>query len=78
MAEKKEKIVELFEVDARGLSCPIPVVETKKALKANPDGIVVLVDNNVSKENVSRYATAMKYKADAKEENGTWIIEIKK
>ena len=42
-------------VDARGLSCPQPVVETKKAMNSQAEGtIMVLVDTVTSRENVSR------------------------
>ena len=54
-------------VDARGLSCPQPVVMTKKALEAigrrtkprlsaGSEVIEVLVDNRTAMENVSRFA----------------------
>ncbi|MGC9366798.1 MAG: sulfurtransferase TusA family protein [bacterium] len=44
-------------VDARGLSCPQPVLDTKKALEEIKHGTVeVLVDTVTSKENVSRMA----------------------
>ena len=44
-------------VDARGLSCPQPVVETKKAMSRRSGGkIEVLVDTVTSRENVSRLA----------------------
>ena len=44
-------------VDARGLSCPQPVVETKRALDKMTDGKVeVLVDTVTSRENVLRFA----------------------
>ncbi len=47
----------MIEVDARGFSCPIPLVRTKKAIEENPrEMITVLVDSAVSKENVSRLA----------------------
>lgn len=46
-------------VDARGLSCPQPVMETLDAIKSMGSGeIEVLVDTDTSKENVSRAATA--------------------
>ena len=32
-------------VDARGQSCPIPVIMTKKAMKSNEDYYEVLVDS---------------------------------
>jgi TusA-related sulfurtransferase len=46
-------------VDARGLSCPQPVILTMNAIKKIQKGeIVVLVDTDTSKENVSRAATS--------------------
>jgi TusA-related sulfurtransferase len=45
-------------VDARGLACPIPVIRAKKALEGLSEGrVVVLVDEQVAKENVTRLAT---------------------
>ena len=53
-------------VDARGLSCPQPVLETKAALDSAGEGTVeVLVDTVTSRENVLRLANRMKWK-------GTW------
>ncbi len=47
----------MVEVDARGFSCPIPVVQTKKALEDNPNKpVTVLVESETSKENVRRLA----------------------
>lgn len=43
------------KVDARGYSCPQPVLITKKALEENVDGVEVLVDNNTACMNVKRY-----------------------
>jgi tRNA 2-thiouridine synthesizing protein A len=44
-------------VDARGLSCPQPVILTLNEIKAGLDKeIVVLVDTDTSKENVLRAA----------------------
>ena len=62
------------EVDARGLSCPEPVIMAKKALKESPDGIDIHVDNVASKENVSRYLEAMGCKVSVKEGDGEWLI----
>ncbi len=46
-----------FTVDARGLVCPQPVLETKKVLDAGaPTDFLVLVDNATSRENVARFA----------------------
>ena len=68
----------MFEVDCSGLSCPEPVINTKRALKSNPDGVVVLVDNRVPLENVTRFAHAMGYNATSVEKDGEWKITIKK
>jgi TusA-related sulfurtransferase len=44
-------------VDARGLSCPQPVLMTMNEMKKTGRGqIVVLVDTDTSKENISRSA----------------------
>jgi len=52
----------MIEIDARGLSCPIPVAKTKQAMEKNPsDEITVLVDSNVARENVTRLAESKKY-----------------
>lgn len=46
-------------VDARGLSCPQPVLLTVNEIKKVKKGeIVVLVDTDTSKENVSRIAVS--------------------
>ena len=43
-------------VDARGLSCPQPVILTKKVISARKFPIEVLVDTVTSRENVRRMA----------------------
>jgi TusA-related sulfurtransferase len=45
-------------VDARGLSCPQPILETKRAIELASGGgeISVLVDTETSRLNVARYA----------------------
>lgn len=44
------------EVDARGLSCPQPVLLLAEALQGSDKEITVLVDDFAPLENVSRYA----------------------
>lgn len=68
----------MIEVDARGLSCPEPVIMAKKALKKSPDGIDIHVDNVASKENVSRYLEAMGCKVNLNEGIGEWLISGRK
>ncbi len=49
-------------IDARGLTCPAPVLLVKNSVEqAGEQDIVVLVDNEASLENVSRFLTAKGY-----------------
>ncbi len=59
-------------VDARGLSCPQPVMITLNKIKELSSGeIEVIVDNQVSRENVTRAVTNSGWKlTQEKEENG--------
>lgn len=41
-------------IDARGLSCPEPVILTRQAMMSGEAAYEVIVDNNTSKENVTR------------------------
>ena len=52
----------MIEVDARGFSCPVPVVKTKEVIDNNPNApLSVLVESEVSRENVSRLARSRGY-----------------
>jgi len=44
------------KIDARGLSCPQPIILTKKAIQAGQFPIEVLVETVTSRENVRRMA----------------------
>jgi tRNA 2-thiouridine synthesizing protein A len=58
----------MIEVDVRGFSCPIPVVQTKRAMDENPTKpLGVLVESAVSKENVSRLAKSRGYSVMAED-----------
>lgn len=48
------------QLDARGLSCPQPVLLTMEKLRTlNQGELVVLVDTDTSRENVSRAAAGL-------------------
>lgn len=64
------------KIDARGLSCPQPVVLTQKAIKSGLTGFQVMVDSEVSKENVIRCVENNKLSAQITEENDTFIITV--
>lgn len=67
-------------VDARGLSCPTPVMLTIKEMEKLKKGeIAILVDTDTAKENVSRVAASKGWILESIEpyENGYKIV-IKK
>lgn len=45
----------MTNVDARGLSCPEPVILAQEASLTNDSNIEILVDSQVAKENVARF-----------------------
>lgn len=52
-------------VDARGLSCPQPVIMTLDEIKKGKDNeIIVLVDTDTSRENVSRAAESQGFRVN--------------
>jgi len=58
-------------IDARGLSCPQPVLLTLSEIKKmNKGEIVILVDTDTSKENVSRAASAQGWQVKIVEPEG--------
>jgi tRNA 2-thiouridine synthesizing protein A len=67
-------------IDARGLSCPQPVLLTMGTLKEMPGGhIQVLVDNEASRENVSRAARSQGWKVVRSSEEGEdYRLELEK
>ena len=65
----------MTEVDARGLSCPIPVLRAKEAMDADPAAEVsVLVDDEAAKENVSRLAAGRGYEVSVEKEGDEYQI----
>ena len=65
-------------IDARGLSCPEPVIMIRKAMASNDSEYEMVVDNNVSKENVTRYATHQGYTVNVTEKDNEYYLSIKK
>ena len=55
-------------VDARGLSCPIPVLKVQEEVKKNsPKKLEVLLDNDTAKGNVTRLAWKLGYEVKVEE-----------
>lgn len=67
------------EVDARGLDCPKPVIQTKKAIEELEEGYVTtIVDNSIAIENVTKFAKSMNLKYNVREVDGFFYIDIYK
>ncbi len=67
-------------IDARGLSCPQPVIMTLNRIKKmNKGEIIVLVDTDTAKENVSRSAISQNWAVvDVLPEDGGYRVIIRK
>ena len=65
-------------LDARGLSCPEPVVMIRKAMMKKADEYVMVVDNPTAKENVTRYAEHQGYQVAVAENDGEYTLTMTK
>lgn len=66
------------KVDACGMSCPQPVLMTKKALKNSPKEIEILVDNNTAKINVMKFLSSNGYTVEIKENCDVFTLKAEK
>jgi selenium metabolism protein YedF len=63
------------EIDARGLSCPAPVLHTKATLEQeHPDAIKVLVDNAASQQNVERFLRSQGFEVRLEKAGGDFAV----
>ncbi|MBN1497931.1 MAG: sulfurtransferase TusA family protein [Spirochaetes bacterium] len=65
-------------IDARGLSCPQPVVLTRKAIDAGLASFEITVSSEVSKENVLRALGNSNYRAEISRDGDDIIIKASK
>lgn len=64
-------------VNARGLSCPEPVILTRRVLQEQ--GLVkaeVMVDNKTAVENITRAAENLGWNVKVRDNNDDFILEI--
>lgn len=66
------------KVNTCGMSCPQPILMTKKALEKNPQGVDIIVDNNTAKNNVERFLKKYGYKMKITENDETFTISARK
>lgn len=64
------------KLDARGLSCPEPVIMIRKAMLSGGAAYEMVVDNLTSRENVTRYAQHQGYTVSAAEQNGEYTLTM--
>jgi tRNA 2-thiouridine synthesizing protein A len=64
-------------IDARGYSCPMPVVMVQQAVKeSHPDTVEVLVDSRTCVENVGRFAAQNGYQVDVSDADGDYKLTL--
>jgi len=63
-------------IDARGRSCPEPVLMTKKAVEKNPSGVEVMVDNTAARENIKRFGKNAGYNVEVKQDGENYILTL--
>ncbi len=71
-------MITLVKIDARGISCPQPVLMTKNALINNPKEVEITVDNATAKNNVERYMKQSGYSVSSKNKEDDFILYGKK
>jgi selenium metabolism protein YedF len=64
-------------VDCRGLACPQPVIRTKKAMTGT-ETLIVIVDDDSARENVSRMASNEGYTAKAEVKDDGIYVHLSK
>ncbi len=67
------------KIDARGLNCPAPVLQTRATIEESScDMIRVIVDNEAARQNVCRFLESQSYETTVKEEGEDFHITGKK
>lgn len=68
-----------MRIDARGFGCPKPVMMAEEALSKIREGIVeILLDNEASVNNVTRFASKNGYYTETIKEDNFWNVKILK
>ena len=63
------------ELDVRGLSCPMPLMQTKKALEDAPAEILVHTDSGTAKANVTALLADEGYTVTVNESDEEYRIQ---
>jgi len=65
----------LKQIDARGMSCPQPVLMVKKSIDGSCNKVEVIVDNNTAKNNVERFLKNSGYRINIIQKDDDYIVE---
>lgn len=66
------------KINAIGLSCPQPVILSKKEMDANIDVIQIIVDNQTAVENLKRLAKSREYDVKTTKKGAEYILILSK
>lgn len=62
-------------LDLKGKTCPVPVLETKRLIESKTlERVQVLVDNDVSRENVTRFLESRGYQVSVEKNNDDFCL----
>ncbi len=63
------------EIDARGLACPAPVLQTKATLQEEkPNSVNVIVDNAASQQNVQRFLESQGFQTKLEQTGDDYLV----
>lgn len=65
-------------IDARGLSCPEPVILLRDAVASGERACQMIVDNHASRENTMRYGQHQGFQVKVEEKDGEWVLTFEK
>ncbi|NLW43583.1 MAG: SirA family protein [Syntrophomonadaceae bacterium] len=66
-------------LDVRGLSCPLPVMRTKKVLDSGVRELQIIGTGGTAKQNVTRFARSQGFEVEIKNEaDGEWTMVLTK
>jgi tRNA 2-thiouridine synthesizing protein A len=67
------------KIDARGLSCPQPIILTNRKIKEMGKGVFeILVDTDTSRENISRLAQQTGWDVEVKKVDADYCLILRK
>ena len=67
----------MFELDCRGLSCPIPLVKLQKAIASHPGEVIMMrVDTETAREHATRLAEGKNYSIKATKKGDETDLEL--